>query len=85
METIRAVGSLLKANPKKKVFIIGYASSTGNVDYNHRLSEDRIYAVRKALLRAGARPGQFIGDRANGKDNMGASANNRKVKILIKN
>ena len=85
LETIQAVGNLLKQNPKKKVFIIGYASSTGNADYNRRLSEDRIYAVRKALLRAGARPGQFIGDRANGNENMGAAANNRKVKILIKN
>lgn len=85
METIRAIGNILKENPKKKVFIIGYASSTGNADYNLRLSQDRIYAVRKALLRAGARPGQFLGDRANGNDNMGAAANNRKVKILIKN
>ena len=84
-ETIQAVANILKSNPKKKVFIIGYASSTGNADYNLRLSQDRIYAVRKALLRAGVRPGQFIGDRANGKDNMGSTANNRKVKILIKN
>lgn len=84
MATIRAIGAQLKANPKKKVFLIGYSSSTGNADYNLRLSQDRIYAVRKALLRAGVRPGQFTGDRANGKEHMGASANNRKVKILIK-
>lgn len=84
METIRAVANILKTNPKKRVFLIGYASSTGNADYNLRLSQDRIYAVRKALLRNGVRAGQFIGDRANGKENMGSTANSRKVKILIK-
>lgn len=85
MNTLRAVSNLLKANRRKKIFIIGYASSTGNADYNLRLSQDRIYAVRKTLIRMGVQPNQILGDRANGKKNTGASANNRKVRILIKN
>lgn len=84
MATIRAVSEILKANPKKKIFIIGYSSSTGNADYNLRLSQDRIYAVRKALRREGVRTKQILGDRANGNSNMGSSANNRRVSIIIK-
>jgi len=44
---------LLKENPKAKVRIAGYASASGSMDYNQRLSERRAKAVEDYLIKEG--------------------------------
>lgn len=84
LATIRAIAEELQEHPEKRIYIIGYSSSTGSAAYNLSLSKDRIKAVRNALVRAGVKNNQIVGSRANGKTRMGKGAKSRRVSILIK-
>ena len=51
--TLNADVQWLKDHPNTRFFIEGYASQTGSVDYNLRLSGQRAWWVRERLIRKG--------------------------------
>jgi len=51
--TLNADVQWLKEHPNTRFFIEGYASQTGSVDYNLRLSGQRAWWVRQRLIRKG--------------------------------
>jgi outer membrane protein OmpA-like peptidoglycan-associated protein len=51
--TLNADVQWLKDHPNDRFFIEGYASPTGSVDYNLRLSGRRAWWVRQVLIRKG--------------------------------
>ena len=50
----------LKDHPNDRFFIEGYASITGSVDYNLRLSGERAWWVRQRLIRKGIAPDRIV-------------------------
>src|ERR1700755_2046217 len=52
-KTLNADVQWLKDHPNDRFFIEGYASATGSVDYNLKLSGERAWWVRQVLIRKG--------------------------------
>lgn len=52
-QTLKENASILKANPSVKVVLIGSASPEGTADYNLKLSERRVNAVKNFLIKEG--------------------------------
>jgi outer membrane protein OmpA-like peptidoglycan-associated protein len=52
-KTLNADVQWLKDHPNDRFFIEGYASATGSVDYNLKLSGERAWWVRQLLIRKG--------------------------------
>lgn len=52
-KTLNADVQWLKDHPNDRFFIEGYASQTGSVDYNLKLSGQRAWWVRQRLIRKG--------------------------------
>jgi outer membrane protein OmpA-like peptidoglycan-associated protein len=44
---------VLRDNPKARIRIAGYASASGTVEYNQKLSERRAKAVKEMLIKEG--------------------------------
>ncbi len=55
-DTLRRIASVLNQYPGSQVSIIGHTDSTGGLDLNQRLSEQRANAVRNELIAFGVRP-----------------------------
>ena len=77
----------LKNNPDKSITIEGHASTNGNLDANHNLSEVRANKGKDFLVSQGADDSRisveaFGSDRPEFKP--GASAKNRRVVIVAK-
>lgn len=49
IKKLEEVSEYLKANPDRKIELIGYADNTGSISYNLRLSEQRVNAVAEIL------------------------------------
>lgn len=79
---LASVAAEMKRHPEKKISFIGYSSTTGAADYNRRLAEDRLYSVRRTLLRLGVSPSQF-GDQQVG-PSVDSSAHSRRVTMIIR-
>lgn len=59
-ETLRRVAETLNQKPDTVIVIVGYTDSTGNFDYNVRLSEKRAEAVRRELVINGVDPTRIL-------------------------
>ncbi len=56
---LEQVGAILAAHPSLSMQLHGFSDPRGTARYNMRLSQERIAAVREALLRGGAREQQL--------------------------
>lgn len=56
MIILKQNSQILKDNPRANVRIAGYASASGTVEYNQKLSERRAIAVRDYLIKEGIAP-----------------------------
>jgi len=88
-ERLAKVAGILVAYPDIRVEIDGYTDSTGTVDLNQRLSEDRAASVRDYLARQGV-PASALSARGFGQDNPVASNDtvsgrqeNRRVELVV--
>jgi outer membrane protein OmpA-like peptidoglycan-associated protein len=59
-DSIRQIAAYLKQHPERTVTVEGFTDSTGNPDYNMRLSRLRADAVRNALVQEGVAPERVI-------------------------
>ena len=82
------VAAALRNNPRAGVQLIGHADVRASVDYNHRLAERRVQAVRGYLVAAGvdaaristeARGAQALKSPGN---TIGDHAQNRRVELV---
>ncbi|MFH1196797.1 MAG: OmpA family protein [bacterium] len=46
---LKEIAKMIKANPKKKLFVVGHTDNSGTFDHNIKLSKDRADAVVKEL------------------------------------
>ena len=72
-DTLRRIATVINQYPGTQVSIIGHTDSTGSVDLNQRLSEDRANAVRSELIGLGVRANDLI---ATGRGQMEPIADN---------
>ena len=56
---VTKVADYMKANPGRRVRILGHTDSTGTEEYNQALSEDRAAAVKTALIQQGIDPSRI--------------------------
>jgi outer membrane protein OmpA-like peptidoglycan-associated protein len=89
MRSIDNLSAFLQKYPDRQVLIEGYTDSTGDEEYNIRLSQHRADAVRNALIFKGISPNRIV---ANGygedypvADNTSSAGRqqNRRVEIVI--
>jgi outer membrane protein OmpA-like peptidoglycan-associated protein len=88
-ERLAKVAGILVAYPDIRVEIDGYTDSTGTVDLNQRLSENRAESVREYLAHQGV-PASALSARGFGQDNPVASNDtvsgrqeNRRVELVV--
>ncbi|MFN3781006.1 MAG: OmpA family protein, partial [Candidatus Kapaibacteriota bacterium] len=67
METIKRVAEILKANPNKKILIVGHTDSRGSDAYNNSLSLKRAQALAKVLINLGVKKQQIYKIEGRGK------------------
>jgi len=89
MKTTDAIADFLKKNPKRNLLIEGFTDSTGSVQFNIKLSQQRADAVRDALVSKGVANG-IITTKGYGEQFPAASnatpagrQKNRRVEIII--
>jgi outer membrane protein OmpA-like peptidoglycan-associated protein len=58
LSELNRAAEILKNNPKMKIEVRGFADSTGEMDYNYALSEQRAESVRAYLIEQGVSPDQ---------------------------
>ena len=58
LDTLRAVGAVLKAHPNLKLNVEGNCDERGTTEYNLALGERRAASARSYLLELGVQPGQ---------------------------
>ena len=88
-KTLARMGNLLKENPNEKIRMDGFTDDMGSPNYNYKLSQKRLAAVRSILMDNGARPEQLI-SHAHG-EQMPIAENstpegrseNRRVEIIV--
>ena len=56
---VTKVADYMKANPDRRVRILGHTDSTGSEEYNQALSEERAAAVKTALIQQGVAPSRI--------------------------
>lgn len=71
LEGVNFIVSYMKNNPSASLEIGGYADSTGNKDYNQKLSQRRADAVKNLLVKAGVPAGKITA-KGNGIDSTQA-------------
>lgn len=81
LEGINFIISYMKNNPSASLEVSGYADSTGNKDYNQKLSTRRANAVRDLLVKAGVPAGKVTA-KGNGID--GSQAKNVARRVIFK-
>lgn len=54
--TLQRIAGVLNSYPGSQVTIVGHTDSTGSLEFNQRLSEQRANAVRNELIAFGVRP-----------------------------
>ena len=81
LEGINFIISYMKNNPSASLEVSGYADSTGNKDYNQKLSTRRANAVRDLLVKAGVPAGKVTA-KGNGID--GTQAKNVARRVIFK-
>ncbi|MCX8082191.1 MAG: OmpA family protein [bacterium] len=59
-QTIKENAAVIKANPGIKIAIVGSASPEGTSEYNLKLSERRVNAVKDALVKEGVDANRLI-------------------------
>ena len=57
---VREAAALLKANPDRKVRVLGYTDALGSDGYNLRLGDRRAQAIVAALVAEGVAPAQLV-------------------------
>ena len=88
-EMLRRVAKTLNENPDTVIVVVGYTDSTGNFDYNVKLSEKRAEAVRNELVLNGVDPTRILVFGCGPKhpiapnDTPEGRALNRRVEILV--
>jgi len=88
-QILMRVAKTLNENPDTVIVIVGYTDSTGNFDYNVKLSEKRAEAVRKELVLNGVDPTRIVTFGCGPKhpiapnDTEEGRALNRRVEILV--
>lgn len=87
--TITDLAAFMRQNPERSVEVTGFTDSTGSVELNQELSENRAEAVRRALVAQGINP-QRIVTRGLGpalpvasNNTSGGRQQNRRVEITI--
>ncbi|MFN3307497.1 MAG: OmpA family protein, partial [Candidatus Kapaibacteriota bacterium] len=70
METIKRVAEILKANPNKKILIVGHTDSRGSDAYNNSLSLKRAQALAKVLINLGVKKQQIYKIEGRGKKEL---------------
>lgn len=81
LEGINFIVSYMKNNPSASLEVGGYADSTGNKDYNQKLSQRRADAVKNILVKAGIPAGKITA-KGNGID--GSQAKNVARRAIFK-
>ena len=59
-EMLRKIAKTLNENPDTVILVVGYTDSTGNFDYNVKLSEKRAEAVKNELVLNGVDPTRIL-------------------------
>ncbi|WP_158963863.1 OmpA family protein [Myroides fluvii] len=81
IEGVNFIVAYMKNNPSASLEVNGYADSTGNKDYNQKLSTRRANAVKDLLVKAGVPAGK-VSAKGNGID--GSQAKNIARKVVFK-
>lgn len=76
------VAESLKSRSTARVSLRGYADPSGDAAANQKLSEDRVAAVRAALVKGGVAENQITAD-ASGETGSAATRSNRRVDITL--
>lgn len=80
---------LLQQNPGVTITVVGHTDSSGSVEFNQRLSEQRVASVIRYFTDRGIDPGRFIGDARGKSDPLVPTpdgqreARNRRVEFII--
>ena len=88
-EMLRKIAKTLNENPDTVILVVGYTDSTGNFDYNVKLSEKRAEAVKNELVLNGVDPTRILVFGCGPKhpiapnDTPEGRALNRRVEILV--
>lgn len=86
---LQSVATVLAADPDRQMVVEGHTDSTGSVELNDRLSQDRADAVREYLIAQGV-PAENVQAVGRGEqepvatnDTVEGRANNRRVEIIV--
>lgn len=82
-ETINTVADFLNKYDDIQVSLVGSANKTGTAQHNQRLSENRVNAVRNALLERGVAPSKIDGMEAVGDNGMTKAPECRRVVFTL--
>ncbi len=88
-EMLRKIAKTLNQNPDTVIVVVGYTDSTGNFDYNVKLSEKRAEAVKNELVLNGVDPTRILVFGCGSKHPIAPNntpegrALNRRVEILV--
>ncbi len=70
MDKIKRVAEILKANPKRKILIVGHTDSRGSDVYNNALSLKRAQALARVLISLGVKKQQIYKIEGRGKKEL---------------
>lgn len=88
-DMLKRVAQTLNQNPNTVILVVGYTDSTGNFDYNVKLSEKRAEAVKNELVLNGVDPTRILTFGCGPKHPIAPNntpegrALNRRVEILV--
>lgn len=88
-DLVRRISDTMRADPDLRVAVVGHTDSTGDFNYNLRLSERRARAMVKALVDDGVSPNRLTGvgvgplSPAASNDTAEGRAQNRRVELVL--
>jgi outer membrane protein OmpA-like peptidoglycan-associated protein len=88
-DLVRRISDMMKENPDLKVAVVGHTDSTGDFNYNLKLSERRAKAMVEALVKDGVAPNRLTGvgigplSPAVPNDTPEGRAQNRRVELVL--